>query len=289
MGIGRNEFQLLLNEHNYRPITGKVISIGRQTCIQQDVAADILDMFGMRPRDGHFIDFDGVTLHEHRTGQLTDKSLFSLFSDAEVFAADVSKAEGADYEFDICGDVPEHLVGHFDFVMDGGSLDNVFDVVRMIANLSRMLKPGGRMMLTPWVNSHPTAYVKVSPDWAADYFAVNEYTDCKAYLMIGRLNGSRATMWNYEPGRTGAYEISNVISPNISQLLAIAEKGERSTDTRTAIQWHYRGGNVEPYMTSAARWRASPRPMFRFPVFNGDGWREPVSNGGAITYVATSS
>jgi hypothetical protein len=43
---------------------------------------------------------------------------------------------------------------------------------RMLQNMTEMLAPDGRLFLFASSNSFPTAYVKVSPDWIMDYFAI---------------------------------------------------------------------------------------------------------------------
>ena len=78
---------------------------------------------------------------------ISDESFFGAFSTANYEVADISPYEAADYIFDICEGVPDDMIGQFDFIVDGGSLDNVFDPLSMLRNMAKMLKPGGRMFV----------------------------------------------------------------------------------------------------------------------------------------------
>ena len=58
---------------------------------------------------------------------MTDRALFKSFSTCSVSAVDISDYEGAEIILDLCSDVPEEFHNRFDFIIDAGSLDNIFD------------------------------------------------------------------------------------------------------------------------------------------------------------------
>jgi hypothetical protein len=142
MGIGRFEFEFLLHEHKYRPIAGEVLTIGKQAiALNPEQVRDLLRSQDVPQRTDAF-DLDAVNQHNYTgTPMIADHSLFASFSDCKLLSADISDYEGADFVFDICGDVPSDLVGRFDFVIDGGSLDNVFDPFRMLENMTKCSSP----------------------------------------------------------------------------------------------------------------------------------------------------
>src|SRR5262249_34097122 len=128
--------------------------------------------------------FEPDTLNNHHlpgSTSVLDSSFFRAFTDARYFVADISEYECADFIFDVCGEVPKELIGRFDFIIDGGSLDNVFDPLAMVRNMTKMLRPNGRMFIYAWSNTFPSAYVKITPDWIMDYCTVNEFEDAKVY------------------------------------------------------------------------------------------------------------
>ena len=175
---------------------------------------------------------------------VTDRALFRSFSNCKVSAVDISDYEGAEIVLDLCSDVPADLHNRFDFIIDAGSLDNIFDPIRALMSMTRMLKPGGRMYIFAWGNSHPTAYLKFSPDWFTDYFAVNEFEDCQTYVALypsgttspkgweetfASLAGNHDMgVWRYNAyvhgGGGRGYECSSIDSERPFQNFLIAEK-----------------------------------------------------------------
>jgi SAM-dependent methyltransferase len=286
MGIGPLEFEFMLWEHKYRPITGEVLTIGKPAvALSSQGLADVLAFCGV-PQISSDLELDTTNSHLPKNlACVTDRALFRSFSNCKVSAVDISDYEGAEIVLDLCSDVPADLHNRFDFIIDAGSLDNIFDPIRALMSMTRMLKPGGRMYIFAWGNSHPTAYLKFSPDWFTDYFAVNEFEDCQTYVALypsgttspkgweetfASLAGNHDMgVWRYNAyvhgGGGRGYECSSIDSERPFQNFLIAEKGAKSTADRTAVQKHYRGSNTEPYLTSAERFAKSRRPNFRSP------------------------
>lgn len=283
MGIGYHEFAFLLHEHKHKPISGQVLTIGKQAIsINPEQIKQLLLEYGVPLKTSSF-EFDDVNQHNHSGApSVADHSLFASFTDCKLLSADISGYEGADFIFDICGEVPSELHGRFDFVIDGGTLDNVFDPVKMVSNMTKMLKPGGRLFAFVWGNTFPTAYLKVSPDWLMDYCSVNQFADAKTYvleypflsapvrsLFPWKNRSYRLTMWHYDPyveysGQIG-YECSSLTTGNPFLVYLIAEKDIETSFDKTAVQKHYRGDGVEPYLTSMKKFRKSSRPIFNSP------------------------
>lgn len=307
MGFGPLEFQILLAEHKYRPIAGDVLTLGKPgvALSPQDVAG-ILAGYDI-PQLSTDLEIDKTNLHiPAGMNCVTDRALFKSFSTCSVSAVDISDYEGAEIILDLCSEVPEEFHNRFDFIIDAGSLDNIFDPIRALMSMTRMLKPGGRMYIFAWGNSHPTAYLKFSPDWFTDYFAVNEFEDCQTYValyptgtnspaltpemrnVLAQKDG--ISVWHYNPfvigGGGPAYECSSIDSERPAQNFLIAEKGQNSTAHRTAVQKHYRGPNTEPYVKSAERFMKSKRPKVYIPGAPSRPENRSLGNYGTMTEVA---
>src|SRR5262245_8544862 len=147
--------QLLRNEHAFRPIDGDLLLIGRQ-----------------RVEDS----------------EQTDKEFFASFCNARFNALDVSPFEGANIIYDLNYPLPPVLHGIADFIFDGSCLDNIFDTGQAMRSLSRLLRPGGRIVLmehgTPFQGpgAPAGALMTFSPEWFFNFFAINRYADCQVYL-----------------------------------------------------------------------------------------------------------
>ncbi len=103
---------------------------------------------------------------------------FKMLGFSEVHAVDYSDYEGADIIFDLNskGALPEELNGTFDYVINGGTIEHVFDIATAMANISQMIKPGGIVMhISPsemWPNH---GFYSISPTFFIDFYATNNY------------------------------------------------------------------------------------------------------------------
>jgi len=280
MGLDQSHIEMLLFEHRYKPIRGELLTISRNTIgMTFGGVKKLLQEMGTPIRPEAQVELDKDTVHTHGSLELiSDKCFFSLFSDAHLSVLDVSDYEKADIIHDMSLPIDSSLENRFDFIINGSCLDNIFDPVVAMKNTSRMLKPGGRLFQFEWTNSHPTAYLKCSPDWFVDYFAVNQYADCKAYFVhffdleeqgftTGK-GGSGLDIYLYDPlvysGDVIGYQCSHVNSFRPAMTMIVAEKGMNSTWDKSPIQIHYRFDpwHRETCLASAERFRTSPRPIF---------------------------
>lgn len=71
------------------------------------------------------------------------ETLLHYLGSCTVTAMDASPFEGAEIIHDLNISVPESLYGKFDFILDGGTIEHVFNFPCAIANVQRMLRPGG--------------------------------------------------------------------------------------------------------------------------------------------------
>jgi hypothetical protein len=70
-----------------------------------------------------------------------------------VQSLDFSNFEAAEIVHDLNTLVPEHLVERFDFILDGGTLEHVFDLPMAFANVKAMLKVGGVLVCVDAANN----------------------------------------------------------------------------------------------------------------------------------------
>jgi hypothetical protein len=148
MGLGGQAVDAIGREHAYRPITGDVVFIGRQTTYftPQDLASRLRDHCASV--DASAIEVDRTTLNRKRGGALaSDRSIFRALGNDRVKALDVSDYEGAEIIHNLNEPIPDRLHASADFIVDGSTLDNVFDPAMALRNLAAMLRPGGRLLM----------------------------------------------------------------------------------------------------------------------------------------------
>lgn len=273
MGLLPQMARVLLNEHKYRPITGKVLLIGRQTVpLSPDNAMKLISDEGVAIRPGVTVALDHTTRNARDHNFIADRSLFNLFSDATVQALDVSDYEGAEIVCNLNDPIPDQYVGQFDFIYNGSVLDNLFDPATSIKNLSRLLKPGGRIVHLEHGTPVNGPYLIYPVDWFFDYYAINEFQDCKTYVahfdslegpwdfyawdpVIETGNGWATNWINHTPFRFVDY-----------MTVIVAEKGNQSTWDRSPIQSQYRSEKEQSqYLDAAQRFWKSERPKLEVP------------------------
>jgi SAM-dependent methyltransferase len=262
MAITRHLAEFVLAEHRFRKISGKILLLGRQTVfLTPDQAQELIEKCGIQLRPGARIDYDKMPYGREKRF-ISDVSFFSLFSDATVVACDVSDAEGADIIFSLSDEPPRSMIGTYDFIYNGSVLDNVFDPAGCIRNVSRMMKPDGVVFHYEGAAHFNPAYLKFTPDWMFDFYALNGFADFQAYLCTFR--DVHASTWS-------VFEWSAYISENSSlhltmpmkyagdgMVVAIAQNSSSASISETPIQNIYRT-HQEEYQAAFMRYAASPR------------------------------
>lgn len=287
MGIDGFAARMILHEHRHRPIKGTVLTIGRQSIGLTPIDMEmLLQATGTQRRPNHEYRVDESTVGVSREKPyITQESFFAAFSDAKVLSLDVSDYEGADIVCDLQGKVKWKHRGIADFIYNGSCLDNIFDPAAAMRNMSRLLKPNGRVYHYEQGNSHPTAYVKYSADWFMDFYALNEFADCKVYIAdkpntlgvpLVNPNGTTAprrsdyniVVYSYNPYVENAggpgYDCSSIETMTRYEVHCIAEKAPKSTVDRVPIQKHYRVDqwHKDICQASVARFFKSERAHF---------------------------
>jgi SAM-dependent methyltransferase len=270
MSIFPQTATLLLKEHAHKAITGEVLLIGRQTVLlNEKEALALIRECGLDPRPNFLRETDSSTVGSDVGRYITDRSFFSMFSDVRVKALDVSTYEGAEIVHDLNLDLPLNLHGTADFIFNGSCLDNLFDPATAIKSLSKMLKPGGRIVHLEHGSPIQDAFLCYSPEWFFSFYAVNNYADCQTLICTfpdGMQHDWLVSRWQpYLDAK------ANGASLGIGDFLniVIAEKGPNSTDIRPPIQSHYRtlqaDSREDMYRRKALEFEARARPYTMAP------------------------
>ena len=117
-------------------------------------------------------------------------SFFEMFGFKDVHAVDYSTYEGADIQFDLNGDnLPPDLTEKFDFVIDGGTLEHVFDPANAIKNMSGMVKQNGYIYhALPLAGYIDHGFYSFSPAFFLEYYDINHFRVQKINFLV-RTNG----------------------------------------------------------------------------------------------------
>lgn len=123
-------------------------------------------------------DYDEVQLEKMRGIKPIDAfAFFKMLGFGKVNALDFSDYEGADILFDLNSDgVSKELTEKWDFVINGGTLEHIFNISNAIKNISELAKPGGIIFhispLAGWVDH---GFYSISPTFYMDYYQENNW------------------------------------------------------------------------------------------------------------------
>ena len=93
------------------------------------------------------------------------EEFLSTLGAKEIVAVDASDFEGAQIVHDMNLPIPDALHSSFDVVLDGGTLEHVFDLRTSLYNATQMVRPGGRFIsLTQTNNFCGHGFYQFSPE-----------------------------------------------------------------------------------------------------------------------------
>jgi hypothetical protein len=91
--------------------------------------------------------------------------IFKFLGGNEVVSLDVSAFEGASLIHDLNTPVPDSLHEQFDFVLDGGTMEHVFNFPTALKSSMQMVKVGGHLMIhSPTNNYCGHGFYQLSPE-----------------------------------------------------------------------------------------------------------------------------
>ena len=288
MGFHPNLLRAFLREAIRKPFTGRAVTFGRQTV--GSTVAETFALFaelGLAPAviDRSKIGVDRTTTSARRDPDLEsirDIDFFCMLGLSEVHAIDVNDFEGADIILDLNSPIPEALEASFDLLVDGSTLDNIFDTAAGLRNAARLLAPGGRCFLHNLGNTRDAysgiPYTMFNPFWFFDYFVCNDFDYCQVYLTVDEDQYPEPPVYaislEHAARRWGGGFTKPIVSEGLLVVSVYAEKGARSSWQKTPTQHAYRNDEEwGRYVATVEGYLAQARPYLQF------GNAEPMPRG----------
>jgi hypothetical protein len=212
------------------------------------------------------MEIDQATVNRGRSGEfVTDRSIFRSLGNSRVLAVDVNPYEGAEIIHNLNDPIPNLLRETADFIVDGSTLDNVFDPAMAIRNFAALLRPGGRLLAINAWNTREGSYTACSAAWYFDFFVTNGFADCKVYICVSA--GRRSNVYWLDPDFMGSVEAR--VRPPIFACwwrkpftLVLAEKAASARSVFVSpTQGHYRSDlEWSSYLENLQQIKNSQRP-----------------------------
>lgn len=205
MGILPKHLKLIGMEYNNNPdfIRGDVLTLGQQSV--HATYEEVLNIFNNLSIHTLPKDFDITnkipswvgTPYENRTNAQT---VLTLLGAKSVEVMDISPIENPDHIIDLNNKIDITYDKKFDVIFDIGTLEHIFDISTALENITRMIKPGGRIIfILPASNAIDHGFYQFSPTLLYDFFLSNGFYNFECYLMEGNpLNYLRkGNVWKY--------------------------------------------------------------------------------------------
>ena len=260
--------KMIVQEHLYNPIKGKVLTLGKQlVAMTHEQAIQLLEECGVSLSNEVIEKTKVMVENKVRYSQdknfITDKGFFLLLGVEELYSMDVSDYENCDIVHDLNHPVDDKYENYFDFIIDGGTFDHLVDVKVSFSNVIRMLNASGRVF--QWnaaSNFTGSAYISFGPDLFFDYYMVNDFSDCKTYIAEAH-SGGQLEDWNlYLFSDVACY--SRFKSNFIQMVIVIAEKGSITKTDGFPIQSQYRSPELKAeYRQLLEKAKSSGRPILK--------------------------
>lgn len=175
MGIAPGMARLLLDESIKNPFSGSILQLGRQSIY-----------FSPMQLEG-WAGSHGVKLQipAHANNPMNDVQFFRALGFDRVHSLDIKSADNSDFIHDLNQDIPRHLHGIYDLVLDGGTMEHIFDTTAVLRNIHRLLKVNGRIVHGSPCNNHriDEGYHLFSPSFLWDFYEANGYRIDTCYLI----------------------------------------------------------------------------------------------------------
>jgi SAM-dependent methyltransferase len=153
MGINRDTAEFLCEARAAGAPFGRVLTLGRQNL---NFDREALRLLAAR---------HGVMSADDALGAYCEPFFARFLGAQEVEAIDNSGYEGAALVHDLNRPIPAGWDQRYDTVVDGGTLEHVFNFPQALANCMRMVRTGGRLFIfTPANNQLGHGFYQFSPE-----------------------------------------------------------------------------------------------------------------------------
>ncbi len=165
MGIDLNYGQLLIRAHKSGVSFKNMATLGRQRLLgDRDVLVSLLR------RTGYDVSVDLARKLRDPSTEYAEE-FFRLLGAEKISAIDFSDFEGAQILHDMNKPIPDSLIDSFDLILDGGTLEHIFDLPTSLQNAAQMVRPGGWFIsLTQTNNFCGHGFYQFSPELFYRFF-----------------------------------------------------------------------------------------------------------------------
>lgn len=239
MSLQSCALELILREHKRSPAAGDVLTLGRQFVhASYGQVVRLFRRFEVEPH-AHV----PVTPPKDETEPIDAALFFRMLGYPETYVLDLPSELQPDLVADLNDPVPEHYHNRFGLVLDGGTLEHVFDLRQGFVNVASMAAPGGRTMHFNPVNNHVNhGFVQLSPTAFFDYYEANGFVATSADIIMYSQEHMGTEAWStfeYDRSLMGGLNSMFCSADTMLSIFFVATKTAASTVDALPIQAYF--------------------------------------------------
>jgi hypothetical protein len=188
MGIPLGCARLLVREAGRQMFTGSIATLGRQRIFLTPKLLRKIISEGQCEslrRHAHVQWNEKQQVNQDSKSHVGDTEFFKALGFDAVESLDYSDYENASHLLDLNSDAtPDNLIGRYDCVFDGGTIEHVFNIPATFKHIFRLLNIGGRVIhLSPSSNFIDHGFYSLSPTLFLDFYTANEWRIDSFYVL----------------------------------------------------------------------------------------------------------
>lgn len=195
MALNSAAIELLFQLKQKNGMSGSVCQLGKQTVlVSQDKVLQIAAKYGYDKNSNQ----DKASW----TGNASDEFLFKILGFEKIESIDADGFEGSTYQYDFNNEIPEIFNQKFDYIIDGGTLEHIFNTPQALKNIRKMLKIGGVIVhISPTNNYVDHGFFMFSPTFFYDYYDTYKFEILDSFLFAHNPNPllSKWEIMDYRP------------------------------------------------------------------------------------------
>ena len=255
MSIHNSIFHLILALNTKKQLSGSFLSIGRQSIYMTKKSfQDLIKIYSYKQgieklNKLSFENYKDFTRNSKKS-LMSDIEFMKIFPKLKYETLDKSNYENADNILDLnSSPTNKRFKKQYDYIYDGGSLDNIFSPSNAIINLNKMLKKNGVIIHANVGTIFPGAFCSFSCEWFFSYYSMNKFKNVQVYLGVPiDYNWPNPTyaFYNFSPYFSRKKNYNPLYNSKFSKfasaasaVFCVAQKSSTSTFNKMPIQSHY--------------------------------------------------
>ena len=187
MSIIRAAVKLIIRQHAKQPFGGRVLSLGvpEAHASAAEVEELLREAGTVTPSAARAQAELTTNTIGNRLGFLSGRSFLHFFGFDAIDCLDVPGCEHPpEIYHDLNDPIPAEHHGKYDFVLDPGTLEHVFDQATCLHNIAKVLKVGGTVCHLVPIYSYNGGYFSINPNVLYDFYRANGFAVEDAFVIM---------------------------------------------------------------------------------------------------------